>query len=104
MTQLKHAFRKFFYGEGRNHGSLEPTLSMLLIGLVVGLLLQSMNLQNRNLTIDNLEDRIQFLELRLFLETQTIYQPKKQRGERIDGSDIRRAGEGADGVRICDLV
>jgi len=102
MTQLKQAFRKFFYGEGRIPGSLEPTLSMLLIGLVTGLLLQSMNLQNRNLTIDNLEKRIQFLELQLFLEAHEAVHSEKN-GERIDEKGIRKAGEGTHGVRVCEL-
>ena len=104
MTQLKQAFRKFFYGEGRRRGSLESSLSMLLIGLVMGLLLQSMNLKNRELVIDSLQNRIRMLEIRIWVETETSsYRSQDRAGQGADDSKIREAGDGHPKFLVCDL-
>ncbi|MCA9448012.1 MAG: hypothetical protein KC931_12920 [Candidatus Omnitrophica bacterium] len=100
MTIINRAFRKIVHGEGRARGSLEPTLTMLLIGLVMGVLLQWMNVRNRDLVIDNLETRIRTLEMRLWIEKQTSYRPGRDGSP--DGSDFNQGGEGTSGVLICD--
>jgi hypothetical protein len=76
---------------------------MLLIGLVMGLLLQTMNLKNRELVIDSLESRIRMLEIRIWLETgYSDYRPKRGNNLEPNDSRIRGAGDGTNGFLVCE--